>query len=189
MKTKVKGKKADINRSLRKTGGGPPSDISMTTIDDDVAKLIGPTTIYGDASVDESIAEFNYENNEDTEIINVTDCKGKNTKISNSASRLNNVLKEKHDLIAKKSVQEQLSICEKENYPSISQKSVDRDNIVILESSNNEIDVNSKITLNNPNPNPIRRTAKVPREADRTHLNNVLPNKPVLITLSPIQNL
>lgn len=58
MKNKVKGKKADINRSLKKTGGGPPSEINMTMIDNDVANLIGPTTIYGDATVDESIAEF-----------------------------------------------------------------------------------------------------------------------------------
>lgn len=58
MKTKAKGKKADIKQSLTKTGGGPPSEISMTSIENDITKLIGPTTIYGDASVDESIVEF-----------------------------------------------------------------------------------------------------------------------------------
>lgn len=58
MKTKTKGKQADINRSLKKTGGGPPSENSMTSIDNNIAKLIGPTTIYGDASVDESIVEL-----------------------------------------------------------------------------------------------------------------------------------
>lgn len=58
MKTKVKGKKADINRSLRKTGGGPPSDINLTETDNNIAELIWPITTYGDAAVHESIAEF-----------------------------------------------------------------------------------------------------------------------------------
>ncbi|XP_039308061.1 uncharacterized protein LOC120358311 [Solenopsis invicta] len=126
MKNKVKGKKADINQSLKKTGEGPPSEINMTMIDNDVANLIGPTTIYGDATVDESIAEFNFENTENTEIENTLGFKENNSDIS-TASRNNNILKDitykrNVDLNTKKCVQVKSSInCNKELLISKSQ--------------------------------------------------------------------
>ncbi|XP_032674696.1 uncharacterized protein LOC116845752 [Odontomachus brunneus] len=38
MKTKVKGKKTNINKNLKKTGGGPQSESSMTSIDNNVTR-------------------------------------------------------------------------------------------------------------------------------------------------------
>lgn len=58
MKSKTKHTKADIMKSLKKTGGGPQSNVTMSKIDNDVAELIGPTIIHGDAAVDESVACF-----------------------------------------------------------------------------------------------------------------------------------
>ena len=55
-KNQNKRKKVEINRSLRKIEGGPPSDVNIIMID--IAQLIGHITIYGDAAADESIAEF-----------------------------------------------------------------------------------------------------------------------------------
>ena len=53
-----KRKKVEINRSLRKIEGGPSSDVNIIMIDNNIAQLIGHTTIYGDAVADEFIAEF-----------------------------------------------------------------------------------------------------------------------------------
>ncbi|KAM0736120.1 hypothetical protein ACS0PU_010081 [Formica fusca] len=64
----------------------------MTSIENDIIKLIGPTTIYGDASVDESIVEFALENVENDNIIEIYPTEN-NINISNNISDNDNILK------------------------------------------------------------------------------------------------
>jgi hypothetical protein len=56
IKTATKSKVASNRKSVRKTGGGPPDDLELTTVEENVLELIGKEAVEGvDGGLDTSL--------------------------------------------------------------------------------------------------------------------------------------